>query len=87
MKSTRMLRPKSLYGKGSKFGVGKSFFYENYVLREGGDVFIPGTKLFRLRLVNLGKRAVAAFEDEADELIEGLRAQRDAAPNKQRETA
>jgi hypothetical protein len=23
---------------------------------EGGDVFIPGTKLFRLRLVNLGKR-------------------------------
>jgi hypothetical protein len=80
MKSTRMLRPKSLHGPGGKLPVGKTFFYSNLVQHEGGDEFVPGTKVRRLRLVKLGKRAVAAFEEEVDELIAGLSAERDTAP-------
>lgn len=80
MKSTRMLRPKSLHGPGGKLGVGKTFFYSNLVQHEGGDEFVPGTKVRRLRLVKLGRRAVAAFEHEVDELIAALGAERDAAP-------
>ena len=38
----------------------------------------------RLRLVRIGVRAVAAFDDEVAALIEGLRAARDKAPKPRR---
>ena len=76
--STRILRPRTLYGPGSKFGVSKTCFFEDFIQHEGGEKFIPGTKVPRLRLTKIGKRAVGAFEDEADELVEALRAERDA---------
>jgi hypothetical protein len=77
--STRVLRPKKIYGVGGKIEVGRTTFFDNYVHHEGGDEFIPGTEVRRLRLVSLGPRAVGAFEDEVDALIEALRAKRDAA--------
>jgi hypothetical protein len=76
-KSTRILRPKSLYGPEGKLGIGKTVFWQDFVQHEGGEEFIPGTKVRRLRLTKLSKRAVGAFEDEADQLIEELRAERD----------
>jgi hypothetical protein len=75
---SKILRPKKLYGLDGKFGVSKTVFWDDYVWREGGEEFIPGTKVPRLRLAKLNKRAVGAFEDEADRLIEALRAERDA---------
>ena len=38
---------------------------------------MPGTRIKRLKLVHIGPRAVAAFEDEVDDLVEGLRQHRD----------
>jgi hypothetical protein len=40
----------------------------------------------RLRLVKIGERAVAAFDDEVDALVEGLRAARDKARPPRRST-
>jgi hypothetical protein len=50
-------------------------------LQAGGERYVPGTKNKgkRLKLVRIGERAVAAFEDEVDQLVEALRQQRDAA--------
>jgi hypothetical protein len=82
-----MTRPSDLYGrKGSKgrpdskgrLGIGRSKFYKDYVYKIGGEQFIPGTTVPRLKLVNLGERALAALDDEVDALIEALRAERDA---------
>jgi hypothetical protein len=75
--SKRILRPPQVYGTGSKLGVGRSLFYTDYVYH-GDEEFIPGTKVKRLRLVNLSTKARGVFEDEVDAVIEGLRAERDA---------
>jgi hypothetical protein len=75
-----MLRPKKIYGTADgKIPVGRTKFFEDYVYREDGPKFIPGTNVPRLRLAHLGPRSVAGFEDEVDALLEGLRAERDAA--------
>jgi hypothetical protein len=76
-KSTRILRLPQIYGRGGKIPVSRTIFLDNYVYREGGDEFIPGTTVRRLRLAKLGERAVGGFEDEIDEIVEGLRAERD----------
>jgi hypothetical protein len=73
-----MLRPKQIYGKGGRLPVGRTKFDSDYVFHEGGEEFVPGTRVPRLRLVHLGPRSVAGFEDELDALLEGLRAERDA---------
>ena len=39
---------------------------------------LSGTSVRRLKLVKIGQRAVAAISDEVDQLIEALRAERDA---------
>ena len=70
-----ILRPKIAW---QKLGIRHSLFYANYVQQPGGDQFVPGTKIHRLRPVRLGERAVGFIEVELDALIEGLREQRDA---------
>ena len=76
-----MSRVRSLYGPdgrtGGRLGVSRTYFFDSIVYRPGGDKFIPGTKVPRLRLAKIGERAVAAFDDEVDALIEALRAERD----------
>ena len=69
-----------LYGKHGRLGVGRTKFFEDYVHRNDGGVeqFIAGTSVRRLKLVKIGQRAVAAISDEVDQLIEALRAERDA---------
>ena len=78
----RLLRPSLLYGKHGRLGVGRTKFFEDYVHRNDGAVeqFIAGTSVRRLKLVKIGQRAVAAISDEVDQLIEALRAERDARP-------
>ena len=86
-----ILRPKQIYGTADgRIPVGRTKFFEDYVYRDGGEKFIPGTNVPRLRLANLGLRALGAFSDEVDAVVEGLRAERDAkepkgnaAPSKQ----
>ncbi len=82
--ATGMTRPRRLYGPNGRLGVGSTKFWADYVYNNdvGGEQFIPGTNVPRLKLAKLGERAVAAFDDEVDALIEGLRAERDAAPRR-----
>jgi hypothetical protein len=73
------LRPKTTW---TRFGVGRTAFYGGYILRPGGDPFIPGTKVPRLKPpVNLGPRAVGFPDDEVDATSEALRAERDSKLN------
>lgn len=58
---------------------GCSYVYENLILHSDTDPYVPGTKVHRLKLLRLSATAAAAFSDEVDALIEGLRAHRDSA--------
>jgi hypothetical protein len=58
-------------------GISRSTFYENFILHSADDPLIPGTNVPRLRLLHLSATATAAFNDEVDALIEGLRRFRD----------
>jgi hypothetical protein len=77
--SKRILRVSQIYGPGNPIPVGATKFYEDFVYHEGGDEYVPGTNVPRLRLMNLGPRAKGGFEDDVDAVVEGLRAVRDAA--------
>jgi hypothetical protein len=61
----RLVRPKEAQ---KRLGVGHTKFWRDFVATG------------RLRLVELGPRAKAAVEDELDDLIEELIAERDAVP-------
>jgi hypothetical protein len=76
---SRMLRLKKIYGPGNPIPVGKTKFYEDIVYHEGGDEFIPGTNIPRLRLANLGGRVRVGFDDEVDAIAEAIRKERTAA--------
>jgi hypothetical protein len=77
----KLLRVNRIYGIGNPIPVGKTNFFTNYVHVEGGspEQYIPGTRVPKLRLVKIGLRATAAFDDEVDELVEALRRERDKA--------
>ena len=72
--SNKILRPRETW---AKIGVGRSNFHANYRYKPGGDKFVPGTNIPRLKPVPLGPRAVGFFNDEAEALIEDLRRYRD----------
>jgi hypothetical protein len=88
---TKLQRVRDIYGPGNPIPVGKTNFFTNYVHDEKNgeaEQFIPGTNVPRLRLVKIGVRAVAAFDDEVAALVEGLRAARDKVrPKPGRRTA
>lgn len=77
----KLLRVNAIYGPGNPIPVGKTNFHTNYIHDDAGppDQFIPGTNVPKLKLVHIGPRAVAAFDDEVAALLEGLRAARDKA--------
>ena len=66
-------------GRPGRLAIGRSCFYANFVLRDENDPFIPGTDVPRLKLLPLSANATAAFDDEIDAVIEGLRCWRDKA--------
>ena len=74
----KMLRPQQIYGRNGRIPVSKTKFWDDIVYHEGGDPYIRGTSIPRLRLAHIGARAVAGFEDEIDAIVEGLRKHRDA---------
>jgi hypothetical protein len=76
---TKILRPKAIYGHGNPLPVGATKFWEDFVYQPGGEEFIPGTTIPRLRLVRLGGRAVGGFQDEVQRIVEALRVWRDSA--------
>ncbi len=80
MKQTKAMRPADVYGRGKPLPIGHTKFYEDVVYHEGGDPYIPGTNIPRLRLAKIGPRASIAFEDEVYALVEALRAMRDDEP-------
>ena len=69
-------------GRPGQLGVSKTTFYESFVYDDdkGGEQFIPGTTIPRLKLVNIGPKITVAIEDEVDQLIEALRRERDRRP-------
>jgi hypothetical protein len=71
-----LTRANKLYGPHGRLGVGKTKFHEDFI-DTGGDPYVPGTKVRRLKPVRIGLRAMAFIDDEIDELIEGLRRERD----------
>ncbi len=77
--SIRLLRAKQVYGVGGRIPVSKGYFFDNYVLRDDGDQFVPHTngQVRRLKPVHLGVQALAFIEDEIDELNAALVALRD----------
>jgi hypothetical protein len=75
---TRVGRLFNRKGRPGRLAIGRSCFYANFVLRDENDPFIPGTDVPRLRLLQLAANATAAFDDEIDAVIEGLRKWRDA---------
>ena len=76
--TTRMLRVGAIYGRGNPIPVGTTKFYQDIVHREGGDEFIPGTEIRRLRLTRLSENVRIGFVDEIEQLAEALRTARDA---------
>jgi hypothetical protein len=76
--SRRIERKKDAAGR---VGVSVTTFTEKFVDRGGGDPFVPGTdgKVKRVRPVAMGERWVGFFSDEIDQMIEEIRALRDAA--------
>jgi hypothetical protein len=64
------------------FGIGRTTFLENYVLRDAANPLIPGTDVPRMQLVPLGERAQGATDVEIKRVVEGLQrcAQRKRAP-------
>jgi hypothetical protein len=82
----RLLRLSLVYGPNGRLPIGRTQFYRNYVVHDddGGDEFIPGTSVRRLRLIPLGARAVAIDEGEVDRVIGELAAEprgRSPSPN------
>jgi hypothetical protein len=71
-----MSRPATI---AARLGVGKSKFWEDYVLRDPADPYVPNTnRVLRLKPAKLGPNFTLIFDDEADQMIEGLRHERDA---------
>jgi predicted DNA-binding transcriptional regulator AlpA len=72
----QILRPKVTQ---ARLGLGKTIFNDNYVDHgRDGEACIPGTDIPRLRPVPLGPRCIGFPSDEVDQLLERLRALRDA---------
>ena len=78
MTPKRALRLNQMYGPGNPFPIGKTKFNADIVYHEGGEEFIPGTNIPRLRLMKLGGRITIGFADEVEAIVEALRAARDA---------
>ena len=58
MTPKRALRPNEIYGRGNLIPLGRTKFFAHIVFHEGGEEFIPGTNIPRLRLTRLGPRIV-----------------------------
>ncbi len=69
----RLLRLPAVYDKQTgALPVGRTPFYEHYVLRQGGPENIPGTNVRRIPLIALGPKARAADEAEVNRVIRQL---------------
>jgi hypothetical protein len=70
--------------------IGKSSFYENIVLKNPDDPFIPGTPVRRLPVIPLGPKAVGAAEEQVERVSEELRRWREeqllVSANSERDT-
>jgi hypothetical protein len=80
-----VLRPSELYnrpGRPGRLGVSKTTLYDNYIYNResGGEQFITGTTVPRLKLVNIGPKITVAIDDEVDAIVEALRRERDRRP-------
>jgi hypothetical protein len=83
----RMIRVNKIYGPDAPIPVGQNKFYTDIVLKDENDPYIPGTKIRRLRLANLGDGIRVGFEDEIEAIGEAVRAMRDALAEQTRAAA
>ena len=67
-------------GRPGILAIGKSALYENFILKDEANPYVPGTNVRRLKLLHIAANATAVFDDELGALIEGLRRCRDSAP-------
>jgi hypothetical protein len=68
----KLLRFPQTFGSRGKIPVGHSKAYEDFIYHPGGDPYVTGTKIPRLRRVPLGERAVAFHDSAVDAIVEGL---------------
>jgi hypothetical protein len=80
--SIRILRIKQVCGPTGRLPVSKSKFYDDFVLHDLADPFIPGTEVKRVRPVKLAGNAAGFVESEIDAVNEALVSLRDATPPK-----
>jgi hypothetical protein len=73
-------RRRARKGRPGRLGISRSTFFDNFVLHNEDDPYIPGTNVRRLKLLHLAQNACAAFNDEIDALEEGLKRWRDDKP-------
>jgi predicted DNA-binding transcriptional regulator AlpA len=78
--AVRILRLKQVIAPNGRLPVSKSKLYDDFILSDPADSFIPGTDVKRLRPVPLGGRCVGFVEEEVDRVNEALVALRDATP-------
>jgi hypothetical protein len=78
--SIRILRVKQICGPAGRLPVSKSKFYDDFVLHDPADPFIPGTQIKRTRPVKLAGNAAGFVEGEIDAINEALVSLRDATP-------
>jgi predicted DNA-binding transcriptional regulator AlpA len=78
--TVRILRAKQTFGLTGRLPLSKSKFYDDIVLHDEADPYIPGTQIPRVRPVKLVGNASGFVEGEIDRVAEALVALRDATP-------
>jgi hypothetical protein len=82
--AVKILRLRDLYndpkrGRLGKLNSSRTKVVKDFIHRPGGPEFIKGSNTVRrLRLAYLSPNVPIVYEDEADELLEALRRERDA---------
>jgi hypothetical protein len=65
----QILRPKVTWGR---VGCGRTKFSTDYTLHDPKDLYVPGTRIKRLKPIRLGPRNVGFLESDVDALIDAL---------------
>lgn len=80
MSSIKILRGNGQsYGRGGRIPVSRSKFYDDFVLKDPNDPYIPGTTILRVRPVPLAGKCTGFVEHELDAINAALIKARDAA--------
>jgi hypothetical protein len=69
----RLIRLRDAYGRGGVVPVGRTKFFDDFVLNSEADPFVPNSEIPRLKLIPLGERAMALDLDEVNSFVDQLK--------------